>query len=276
MRASEDDYLNSLREHLDFGLQLVLQGAPAIDIVEAVTIRLEDDPLYKAGHGSIASETEDVTMDAAIMDGHTRNFGAVTTLRSVRNPVQAAKYLMQNRPESIVAGPGAEEIAINAGLTAKPRSYFCVSPRPGPETDGTVGVIALDMHGNLAAATSTGGYPGHNVSKWRIGDIPIIGAGTFADNRSCAISTCGYGEKLISAGLSRRVTGRIEFLQASASAAVSAEMEELSDEAVFPAGIICLDHNGELGVGVTPAFAMAYASISSEQEALVKLLKAES
>jgi beta-aspartyl-peptidase (threonine type) len=273
MRAPEADYLQSLQEHLDFGLQLVLQGATALDIVEAITIRLEDDPLYKAGRGSIASETEDMTMDAAIMDGHTRDFGAVTSLRRVRNPVRAARHLMQNRPESIVVGPGAEQIAIDAGLAIETPSYFCVPPRPGPQTDGTVGAVALDMHGNLAAATSTGGGSGHNVSEWRIGNTSVIGSGTFADNRSCAISTCGHGEKLIRAGLSRRVAGRIEFLQLSASAAVNAELEELAEEAPFPAGILCIDNNGDIGMGVTPAFCMACASISSEQDAAVRLLK---
>lgn len=267
MRASEADYLESLKIIIEQGQKMAEAGKKAVDIVQTLTVMLEDEPLYKAGKGSIGKKGQTVTMDAALMDGIDGKYGATTTLRNVKNPVLLARYIMDERTENMIVGPGAEEIAKKIGLSFEDDNYFCVKPRPGPNEMGTVGAVARDVYGNLACATSTGGFPGHKVSEWRVGDSPLIAGGTFADNRSCAISCCGHGERFISAGVTRRIAGRIEFLDETTPTAVSKTLSELPENVI--GGIICIDKNGNFGVQTTSKFIMACATLSKKNHLIV-------
>jgi beta-aspartyl-peptidase (threonine type) len=277
MRGTENDYLESMGKILAIGKGMAENGAEAVDIAVALTVLLEDDPLYKAGRGSVSKKGQAVTMDAAVVDGKAHTYGAVTTLRNVKNPVMLAKHVMQNRTESMIVGPGAEVVAKEVGLSFEPDEYFCVEPRPGPKEMGTVGVTVRDIRGNMAAAASTGGFPGQTVSEWRVGDTPIVGAGVLADNRSCAISTCGHGEKFVGAGVTRRIAGRVEFVKQSMQDAIDAGLKDFAIDYVEPAvgGVIGVDSKGAIGRGVTASFCMACGWIEHGGSVETRLFKAD-
>lgn len=275
MRGTEIEYLESMKKILAVGKEMAEEGAKALDIAVALTVLLEDDPLYKAGRGSVSKKGQMVTMDAAVVDGKAHTYGAVTTLRNVRNPILLANHVMQERTESMIVGPGAEEIAKNIGLKFENDDYFCVEPRPGPAEMGTVGATVRDIHGNIAAAASTGGFPGQTVSEWRVGDTPIVGAGVLGDNRSCAISTCGHGEKFVGAGVTRRIAGRVEFAKQSMQDAIDDSLKDFSGDFAEPAvgGVIAVDVQGAVGRGVTENFCMACGWIEHGGATEVQLLK---
>lgn len=205
-------YKEGLVEALQAGLYLLDQGENALDAVEAAVTILEDNPLFNAGKGSVFNYEGKHEMEASVMWGKTLDAGAVCSLRNVRNPVRLARMVIERSQHVFLNGAGAEEFAKEHGLPLEDDSYFFVTKRYDQLIDakkntriqldhvaenkyGTVGAVALDRYGNLAAATSTGGLTNKNYG--RIGDSPIIGAGTYANNDTCAISCTGNGEFFI-------------------------------------------------------------------------------
>jgi beta-aspartyl-peptidase (threonine type) len=199
-------------------------GSTSLDTVEAVVSALEDDPLFNAGKGAVFTHEGSIELDAAIMDGRTLACGAVAGVRTIKNPVALARRVMERTPHVFLAGDGAEAFARETGVEIVDLSYFRTPERwdelqrelrresanatavPTPEL-GTVGAVALDRAGNLAAATSTGGRT--NKRFGRVGDVPVIGAGTYADNRTCAVSATGKGEEMIRHFAAANVSARI-------------------------------------------------------------------
>ena len=194
----------ALERALDAGYEVLKLGS-ALDAVTAAVVVLEDDPFFNAGRGSSFNSDGEIEMDASIMDGAGLRAGAVAAVRRIRNPILAARAVMEKTRHVLLAGDGAERFARKQGLRLEPPEYFHTARRltalrkKRVSYHGTVGAVALDAEGNLAAATSTGGYTGKMPG--RVGDSPIVGAGTYADNRACAVSGTGLGEAFIRAAV---------------------------------------------------------------------------
>lgn len=216
-------YRAGLERALHAGFAILDAGGSSLDAVTAAVQALEDDPLFNAGRGAVLAANGQHELDASIMDGRDLRAGAVTGLRHVRSPIELARRVMERSPHVMLAGAGAEEFALEQGLEPVPNSHFATERRrheleqllagqapPGREAlMGTVGAVALDAHGNLAAATSTGGMTG---KKWgRVGDSPIIGAGTYAANDCCAVSATGHGEYFIRAAVAHEIASLMRY-----------------------------------------------------------------
>ena len=224
---AEAAYRAALQGALDAGAKVLAEGGTSLDAVEAVILLLEDDPKFNAGRGAVYTWEGGHELDASIMDGRDRNAGAVAGVTGIRNPILLARKVMTDSPHVMLAGKGAEIFASEQGLEMVPNDWFDTDSRrealermkadklSALDVDlkfGTVGAVALDTHGNLAAGTSTGGMTG---KRWgRIGDAPIIGAGTYADNRSCAVSATGWGEYFIRVGVAHEICARLRALEA--------------------------------------------------------------
>ena len=222
------------------GTAILREQGSALDAVEAAVVVLEDDPRFNAGRGSVFSYNGVNELDASIMDGRDRAAGAVTALRHVRNPIRLARAVMEHSPHVFLGGSGAEEFAREQGLELVDADWFATPERwrqlqelkekklgwfDAEVKYGTVGAVAADAHGDVAAATSTGGLTG---KRWgRIGDSPVIGAGTYADDRSCAVSATGAGEFFIRAGVAHEIGARMRLLGESAQAAADAVIAEV-------------------------------------------------
>lgn len=223
MSAEEDAaYRASLQAALDAGAKVLADGGEALDAVEAVILLLEDDPKFNAGRGAVFTWEGGHELDASIMDGRNRDAGAVAGVTTIRHPILLARKVMTDSPHVMLAGEGAETFASEHDLETVPTDWFDTEFRrealermkarelSALDVDakfGTVGAVALDMQGNLAAGTSTGGMTG---KRWnRIGDSPVIGAGTYADNRSCAVSATGWGEYFIRVGVAHEICSRL-------------------------------------------------------------------
>lgn len=238
-----DAYLASLRTILEHGRERLARGDSALDVAESVVRMLEDDPQFNAGKGAVYNEEGKHELDASIMDGRTLGCGAVAGVRTIKNPISLARLVMERTPHVLLMGDGAEAFADTTGVDRVPNSYFDTPKRyealqkalearkkpasaaPSPVDEqprGTVGCVVLDTHGNLAAATSTGGMTAKRHG--RIGDTPIIGAGNYADNRACAVSCTGTGEEFIRHVIAYDVAARMLYkgltLQQAAHAAV--------------------------------------------------------
>jgi L-asparaginase / beta-aspartyl-peptidase len=223
----------------------------ALDAVIAAVMVLEDSPLFNAGRGSCLNADGEIEMDASVMEGEGLRAGAVAAVRRIRNPVLAARAVMEQSRHVLLAGRGAEAFARRQGLKLEPESYFHTTLRRAALTrnltnhHGTVGAVALDQEGNLAAATSTGGYTGKLPG--RIGDSPIIGAGTYADNRACAVSGTGLGEAFIRAAVAYDVGARMLYRKDSlrkAAAAALAAVARLGGDG----GLIAVDRRGNVAM----------------------------
>lgn len=241
MSAEEDAaYRASLQAALDAGAKVLADGGEALDAVEAVILLLEDDPRFNAGRGAVFTWEGGHELDASIMDGRDRDAGAVAGVTNIRHPILLARKVMTDSPHVMLAGKGAETFAEEQGLETVPAEWFGTDFRrealermkakelSALDVDakfGTVGAVALDRNGNLAAGTSTGGMTG---KRWnRIGDAPVIGAGTYADNRSCAVSATGWGEYFIRVGVAKAICARMELAGDSAQAASDAVMADV-------------------------------------------------
>ena len=234
----EAEYRAALQGALDAGAAILKNGGTALDAVEAVIVRLEDDPKFNAGKGAVYTWDEGHELDASIMDGATRAAGAVAGVSTVKSPIRLARKIMTDSPHVMLAGKGAEAFAAENGLEMVEPSYFDTperldalkrmkaSDQSALDVDtkfGTVGAVALDQAGNLAAGTSTGGMTG---KRWgRIGDAPIIGAGTYADNEACAVSATGWGEYFIRVGVAHEICTTMR-LDREASGFYDAVMKE--------------------------------------------------
>ena len=266
LAGREDDFRAGLERAVKLGAEMLRGGAGSLDTVEAVVRALEDDPLFNAGKGAVFTHEGTIELDAAIMDGRTLACGAVAGVRTVKNPVTLARRVMERTPHVFLAGDGAEAFAREAGVEIVDPSYFRTPERwdelqrvmrresanatalPTPEM-GTVGAVALDRAGNLAAATSTGGRT--NKRFGRVGDVPVIGAGTYADNRTCAVSATGKGEEMIRHFAAANVSARIALGHRTLAEAVRQVVRDVLQPgdggmiAVGPDGVAVLEFNTE-------------------------------
>lgn len=257
-------YESSLRAILESGASLLAAESSALDAVIHCVALLEDDPLYNAGRGSVLNAEGAVLCDASIMEGRTLKAGAVAAVRGVRNPVRLAHEVMEKSGYVLLVGEGAERFAREQHFAFESEDYFRTEERVDQlakakrkretaldhsESDdnifGTVGAVARDRNGDLAAATSTGGVV--NQPAGRVGDSPIIGAGTFADNASCAVSCTGVGEDFIRTALARTVSFFVEFRGMQAEEAAREAIRYLVDKVDGRGGLILIDRQGRCG-----------------------------
>ena len=257
---SERDYRGGLRRALSAGFEVLERGGASLDAVVAAVRVLEDDPLFNAGHGAVVAANGAHELDASLMDGRELRAGAVTGVRHVKSPIELARLVMERSPHVMLAGPGAEEFALEQGMVPVPNSYFATERRrlelermlrgeldTGRESlMGTVGAVARDANGNLAAATSTGGMTG---KRWgRVGDSPIIGAGTYAANDCCAVSATGHGEYFIRAAVAHEIASLMRYrglgVAAAADEVVMRQLVRLGGEG----GVIALGRDGSIAM----------------------------
>jgi beta-aspartyl-peptidase (threonine type) len=251
-----------LHAALDAGEAILTAGGTALDAVEAASRVLEEDPCFNAGRGSVLAFDGHVELDAAIMDGSDRRCGAVAGLRSTRAPISAARAVMEQSPHVLMSYEGADDFACEAGLEQVPNRWFVTPERrrqleellaQGGAFDadikyGTVGAVAVDAAGHVAAATSTGGL---TAKRWgRIGDSPLIGAGTYADDRAAAVSATGLGEVFIRAAAAHELCARVRMSGAELQEAldgVLADVQALGGNG----GLIAVAPSGEAAWGFT-------------------------
>jgi len=247
-QSTIDAYNASLGKALRIGEDILKQGGTSLDAVEAVVRYLEDDSLFNAGRGGVMTKAGTVELDAAIMDGSTLASGAVTGVTTVKNPVSLARLVMEKTPHIFLSAAGAELFADSMKVERVPNDWFIT---PGRKLDynrriaekqggGTVGAVALDLHGNLAAATSTGGMM--MKMQGRIGDAPVIGAGTYAENQTCAISCTGKGEKFIRHSVAATIANLMKYSGLTLEQASGKVLFEVLSEG--DGGLIAIDKNG--------------------------------
>lgn len=261
----EAAYHAALETALRAGWTVLDAGGSALDAVTAAVRVMEDEPLFNAGRGAVFTSDGRNELDAAIMDGRTRNAGAVAGITRIRNPIDLARAVMEHSRHVMMIGEGAETYAAELGFEFVDAGWFRTEHRwrqlervRGAERDqgaaawsredayGTVGAVARDRHGDLAAATSTGGLTN---KRWgRVGDVPVVGAGTYADNRSAAISATGHGESFIRAVAAHEIAARVR-LQGTPLAAAARSV--LEDEVGFfggDGGVIGVDRHGNVAL----------------------------
>ena len=255
----EAAYRAGLATALDAGYAVLEGGGTSLDAVTAAVRILEDDPLFNAGRGAVLTHEGTVELDASIMDGRTLAAGAIAGVAHIRNPIELARAVMEHSPHVMLIGAGAEEFAHTRNIAFVANDYFKTGTRkaqlrrvlvgdtrPANELSalGTVGAVARDQAGNLAAATSTGGMTGKRYG--RVGDSPIIGAGTYADNGSCAVSSTGHGEYFIRTVVAHDICARVAYggatLQEAADAVVMQRLATMGGEG----GIIAVDASGQV------------------------------
>src|SRR6187455_560995 len=255
----EQAYRAGLSAALDAGYAMLERGAASLDAAIAAVCVLEDNPLFNAGRGAVLTRDGAAELDASVMDGRTLKAGAVTGLKHVKNPIALARRVMDHSPHVMLVGAGAEEFARLQGVELVSNEYFRTPVRQAQlhrlldgsaekENDlvafGTVGAVALDADGNVAAATSTGGM---TAKRWgRVGDSPIIGAGTYAANGSCAVSGTGTGEYFIRLTVAREICALVEYqhmrLQAAADEVIQKRLTALGGDG----GVIAITPDGTM------------------------------
>ena len=233
-------------------------GASSLDAVVAAVRVLEDDPLFNAGRGAVYAANGTLELDASLMDGATLRAGAVAGVRHVRSPIELAWRVLEHSPHVMLAGQGAEEFALEQGMAPVPNSFFATDHRrrelervlhgepAGPESlTGTVGAVALDAHGNLAAATSTGGL---TAKRWgRVGDSPIIGAGTYAANDACAVSATGHGEYFIRLAAAHEIAALMRYRGLGVAEAASTVLRRVGELGGY-GGVIAIARDGTIAM----------------------------
>jgi beta-aspartyl-peptidase (threonine type) len=256
----EQAYVEGLNAALDAGYRVLERNGSSLDGVIAAVCALEDNPLFNAGRGAVLNRDGLAELDASVMDGATLGAGAVTGLKHVKNPIALARQVMDRSPHVMLVGEGAEEFARLQGVELVSNEYFRTPVRQrqlhrllggseDKENDlvafGTVGAVALDSRGHVAAATSTGGMTG---KRWgRVGDSPIIGAGTYASDASCAVSATGHGEYFIRGAVAHDICAQVEYLKipvAQAASQVLAKVKALGGNG----GVIAIDTRGEIAL----------------------------
>jgi beta-aspartyl-peptidase (threonine type) len=255
-------YRAGLAAALDAGYAILERGGSSLDAVTAAVRTLEDDPQFNAGRGAVLNHEGDAELDAAIMDGHGPRAGAVAGVRHVRNPVELARLVMEKSPHVLLVAEGAEEFALEQGMVLVPRGYFRTEARvreldearqtealqlkaTAPGATGTVGAVALDRAGHLAAATSTGGLT--NKHRGRVGDSPIVGAGTYADDASCAVSGTGQGEFFIRQVVAYDVCALLQYRHLTLAQAVREVIQKLRASG-GEGGVIAVDRSGNIAL----------------------------
>ncbi|MCJ8191241.1 isoaspartyl peptidase/L-asparaginase family protein [Sphingomicrobium aestuariivivum] len=271
-----------LADALEAGAAILADGGSAVDAVEAAARVLEEDPAFNAGRGSVLAADGHVECDAAIMDGNGRHAGAVAGLRSTRAPISAARKVMEDSPHVLISKGGADEFAREAGLEQVANSWFVTSERRRQLDEllakghdafdaeikyGTIGAVAVDANGHVAAATSTGGL---TAKRWgRIGDSPLIGAGTYADDRAAAVSATGLGEIFIRTAAAHEICARMRFCGHDLQKALDEVLEEIGDMG-GTGGIIAVSPEGDAAWSfTTPGMYRGLASHDGSREVAV-------
>lgn len=292
----EKAYKDKLSEALLAGYKALQDGKTSLDAVETAIRILEDSPLFNAGKGAVFTHDGKNELDAAIMNGKTLEAGAVAGLRHVKNPITLARTVMEKSPHVMMIGEGAEQFAKEQKLDIVDEKYFWTQPRwdslqrilkeekekaegkkvstnfAGDKNNryGTVGAVALDKDGNLAAGTSTGGMT--NKKYGRVGDVPIIGAGTYANNDTCAVSATGWGEFFIRLSVARDISALMEYrafpVQKAADLVIQEKLAKLGGDG----GVIVLDKFGNIGISFNSE-GMYRAYIDKDGKPVVEIYK---
>lgn len=249
----DKEYRAALLVALNTGKNILKEGGSALDAVEQTIRTMEDNPLFNAGKGAVFTHDGKNELDAAIMDGSNLAAGAVAGVTDIKNPITAARRVMTNSPHVLLTGAGASQFAKEQGLEIVPPSYFYTEKRFNElqeilkrEKNGTVGCCALDKNGNLAAGTSTGGMANKRYN--RVGDSPIIGAGTYANNNSCAVSATGHGEYFIRLTVAHDISALMEYKGLSLKDASELVVNDKLVKAGGSGGVICMDRSGNISM----------------------------
>jgi beta-aspartyl-peptidase (threonine type) len=254
----EREYRDALTEALRAGYRVLRDRGASLDAVAAAIVVMEDSPLFNAGRGAVFTADGVNSLDASIMDGSTLRAGAVAGVTDVKNPIGLARLVMEKTAHVMLSGRGAEQFAREQGIPSTPKEWFFTERRwkdlqdakaaevKAPDKFGTVGAVSLDRAGHLAAGTSTGGMTN---KKWgRIGDSPVIGAGTYANAR-CAVSGTGWGEYYIRNAVAYDICARVEYTNASiATASGDVIMNKLPQQQKDTGGVIAMDGQGNIAM----------------------------
>jgi beta-aspartyl-peptidase (threonine type) len=263
-----------LTEVLEKGIFILDSGGTSLDAIEAVIRIMEDSPLFNAGKGAVFTHEGKNELDASIMEGKTMKAGAVAGIGDIKNPISAARIVMEKSPHVLLSGAGASRFVSAQGAEVVDSNYFHTEERwnqlqkqlkkAGVEKYGTVGCVALDRYGNLAAGTSTGGMT--NKRYGRIGDSPIIGAGTYANNISCAVSATGHGEFFIRYTVAHDISAMMQYSGLSIQDAARRVIHEKLKDAGGAGGVICVDKHGNIAMEFnTTGMLRAYATADGKK-----------
>lgn len=291
----EKAYKDKLEEAIKVGYTILKNGGTSIDAVEKTIHILENSPLFNAGKGAVFTHHETNELDASIMTGNDLNAGAVAGVKQVKNPISLARKVMENSPHVLLSGSGATTFAKELGLEIVDSSYFFtenrykslqrVKKKMKAELDhdgknafydpeikdskfGTVGCVALDKNGNICAGTSTGGMTN---KRWnRIGDSPIIGSGTYANNKTCGVSSTGWGEYFIRAQVAYDISALMEYKNLSLKEATSEVIQSKLTQLGGTGGVVALDKNGNMSFEFNTS-GMYRASMNDKGELVVKI-----
>ena len=262
------DLKKGLKMAADKGFDILENGGSSVDAVEAAIIILEDNPLFNAGRGSVYTSEERQEMDASIMTGKDNEAGAVSSVTNVKNPISLARHVMEETPHVMFTSSGAEKLARDNNIEQVEQSYFANPDRlkslkkAQENKKGTVGVVAIDKNRVITAGTSTGGMT--NKAPGRVGDSPIIGAGTWVENNSCGVSATGHGEYFIRFSVAKEICVKARYQNKSIQQASTEVMNQLK-EIGADGGVIVMDSQGNYAFAFnTPAMARAYKDASSE------------
>ena len=268
------DLKKGLKIAADKGFDILENGGSSVDAVEAAIIILEDNPLFNAGRGSVYTSEERQEMDASIMTGKDNEAGAVSSVTNVKNPISLARHVMEETPHVMFTSSGAEKLARDNNIEQVEQSYFANPDRlkslkkAQENKKGTVGVVAIDKNRVITAGTSTGGMT--NKAPGRVGDSPIIGAGTWVENNSCGVSATGHGEYFIRFSVAKEICVKARYQNKSIQQASTEVMNQLK-EIGADGGVIVMDNKGNYAFAFnTPAMARAYKDASSE---VIKIYK---
>jgi len=286
-KVDEAAIIEVLQLALDSGYAVLDHGGSALNAIEKSIIILENSPYFNAGHGAVMNYDGRHELDASIMDGSNLEAGAVAGISTVKNPILAAKAVMLNSPHVLLSGEGAEIFAKSENLELVDNSYFTTEnikkswsesksqlklkgegkSGPKPEKFGTVGAVAVDREGNIAAGTSTGGMM--NKKHGRIGDSPLIGAGTYADNSTCGISCTGHGEYFIRVGVAKEISDQMAFANKSLDEAVQFTLHKKLTGMGALGGLIGLDNSGNVVMEFNTS--VMYRGYRNQNESIVRI-----
>ncbi len=269
-------YKEELNEALSIGKKILYDGGTSMDAVENVVRYLEDCPLFNAGKGAVYTHDGRNELDAAIMDGRNLNAGTIAGVGDIKNPITVARMVMEKSPHVMMVGKGASLFAKESGAEIVDSSYFYTERRwnslqrvlEKAGKMGTVGCVALDKNGNLAAATSTGGMT--NKMYGRVGDVPVIGAGTYANNKTCAVSATGHGEYFIRYTVAHDISALMEYKGMSLLGAANEVINSKLVKVKGSGGVIAVDYDGNVALVMnTTGMFRAFAKSTGEQKVSV-------
>lgn len=278
-----NEYKAKLNESLEAGFDILQKGGSSIDAVVASVKVMEDCPLFNAGVGGVFADNAMIELDACIMDGKTLKAGGITTVHKIKNPIEGALRVMEDSPHTLLSGNGAELFALKCGLELVPNTYFHTKKRYDQfkkaqanqkimvdHSMGTVGAVAIDKEGNLAAATSTGGMT--NKSYGRVSDTSIVGAGNYANNKTCAISGTGTGDQFIKSVFAYDVSAQMEYASKTLEEAGNFSLKRLA-HLNGHGGYVAIDHLGNIEMDFNCSG--MFRGYKTESENFVAIFKGE-